>query len=69
MSFLAKYYFDIIKDNYGIDNNDVMEMYNIIGKKIGALKNNEIDYEKVSYKVYNDVINGSIKGVTYDRRD
>ncbi len=27
----------------------------------------EIDYEKVSNKVYNDLVSGSLKGVTFDR--
>ena len=30
-------------------------------------KYDEIDYEKVCQKVYNDLVSGSIKGVTFDR--
>ena len=41
-------------------------MYEVIAKKIGAFKNGEADYERVSLKVYNDVISGNIKGVTFD---
>ena len=59
-------YPDLLKEKYGITNNDVMEMYEIIAKKIGAFKNGEADYDKVSLKVYNDVISGVIKGVTFD---
>jgi len=56
----------IIEEKYGITDNDVMDMYEAIAKKIGAFKNGEADYEKVSLKVYNDVVSGNIKGVTYD---
>ena len=66
LTTLHKYYPEILKAKYNIVNSDIMEMYEIIGKKIGAYKNNEVDYEKVSQKVYNDVISGAIKGVTYD---
>ena len=43
-----------------------MDMYEVIAKMIGAFKNGEADYERVSQKVYNDVVSGTIKGVTYD---
>ena len=66
LTTLHKYYPEILKTKYNLVNSDIMEMYEIIGKKIGAYKNNEVDYEKVSQKVYNDVISGAIKGVTYD---
>jgi len=56
----------ILEEKYGITNNDVMDMYEVIAKKIGAFKNGEADYERVSLKVYNDIVSGSIKGVTFD---
>ena len=56
----------LLEEKYGITNNDVMDMYETIAKKIGAYKNKEVDYERVSLKVYNDVISGNITGVTYD---
>ena len=56
-----------LKEKYGIINNDVMDMYEVIAKKIGAFKNGEADFERVSLKVYNDVVSGVIKGVTYDK--
>lgn len=59
-------YPSILKEKYGIIENDVMEMYEIIAKKINAYKNNEVLYDKVSLKVYNDIIGGNIKGVTFD---
>jgi ribosome biogenesis GTPase A len=66
LNYLYKYYPELLKKKYGIVTNDIIEMYDIIGKKIGAYKNGEAIYEKVSLKVYNDVIKGLIKGVTYD---
>ena len=66
LTTLQKRYPNILKNNYNIINSDIMEMYEIIGKKIGAYKNNEPDYNRVSEKVYNDVISGGVKGVTYD---
>lgn len=56
----------IIQEKYGIIENDVMEMYETIAKKINAYKNNEVLYDKVSLKVYNDITSGNIKGVTFD---
>ena len=68
LNILSSYYPNILQDRYGVDSNlDVLEMYEVIGKKIGAYKNNEIIYEKVSLKVYNDIIKENIKGVTFDR--
>ncbi len=67
LNILYSNYKDIAKNLYGIDNNDVEYMYEVIARKIGAYKNNEVDYEKVSMKVYNDLISGKIKGVTLDR--
>lgn len=66
LNVLYDNYPNILKEKYGITNNDVMDMYEVIAKKIGAFKNSEADYERVSLKVYNDVVSGTIKGVTYD---
>ena len=66
LNFLYDNYNDKIKELYNIDNNDVMTMYEVIAKKIGAFKNNEIEYDKVSLKVYNDIVNERIKGITFD---
>ena len=66
LNTLHKNYPFILKSHYNIIDSDIMTMYEIIAKKIGAYHNNEVDYEKVSEKVYNDVISGNIKGVTYD---
>lgn len=66
LNFLYDNYNDKLKELYNIDDNDVMTMYEVIAKKIGAFKNNEIEYDKVSLKVYNDVVNERIKGITFD---
>ena len=61
-------YPNILKERYNIENiDDVLEMFNIIANNIGAIKNNEVDYIRVSEKVYNDLNNGLIKGITLDR--
>ena len=67
LNFLYENYPDMLKEIYGITNNDVMDMYEVIAKKIGAVRNGEADYDRVSLKVYNDVISGVIKGVTFDK--
>ncbi len=67
LNTLYELYPNLLKEVYNIENNDVMEMYEIIGKRIGAIKNNEIDFEKVSLKVYNDLVGEKIKGVTLDK--
>lgn len=66
LNTLYSRYPNILKEKYNIDTNDIMEMYEIIGAHIGAYKNGETLYEKVSEKVYNDVVRGNIKGVTWD---
>ena len=66
---LNDYYPTILKERYGISKlKDIEEAYEIIGKKIGAMKNGEVDYDRVSLKIINDIKNESIKGVTFDRK-
>lgn len=67
LNFLSENYPNILMEKYGINESDPMIMYEIIAKKIGAIKNNEIDYDKVSEKVYNDLVGEKIKGVTLDK--
>lgn len=68
VSFLKNNYPQILEKRYNIevDKEDPVEIMDEIGRKIGACKHGETDYEKVSLRVYNDVVNGSIKGVTFD---
>ena len=66
LNFLYDNYNDKIQELYHIESNDVMDMYEVIGKSLGAVRNGEVDYDKVSNKVYNDVIKERISGVTFD---
>ncbi len=68
ISFLKNNYPDILKQKYNIElSNDLTEILESIAIKIGAVKNGEVDYEKVSLRIYNDIVSGRIKGVTFDR--
>ncbi len=68
VSFLKNYYPNTLEERYKIEvSKDPNEVFLEIAKKIGAYKNDEVDYEKVSIKIYNDVVCGRIKGVTFDR--
>lgn len=68
---LDNYYPTILKGRYNIehvDNEDLCVTYDAIGKKIGALiSGGEIDYDRVSNAILNDVKNEIISGITFDR--
>lgn len=67
---LEKYYPNILKERYGIENieEDVVETMETIGKRRGCLmRGGEIDYDKVIIMIMNDVKNGVIKNITFDR--
>lgn len=68
VSFLKNYYPSILEERYKIKvtKEDPILIMDEIAGKIGAIRNGETDYEQVSNRLYNDVINGSIKGVTFD---
>ncbi len=70
---LDKYYNNILKERYGIekvDNDNIESTLNIIGKKRGCLtKGAIVDYDKVYSIVMNDIKNGIIKNITFDRCD
>lgn len=68
IEFLTNNYPDILETRYNIlvNGKDAIEVMDDIGKKMGAISGGETDYEKVSLRVYNDVVNGNIKKVTYD---
>jgi len=69
LNMLNEYYPDLLLEYYGIRRlDDLMEAYEIIGKKIGAFKNNEVDYERVSLKIINDIKTERLKGITFDRK-
>ena len=67
---LVAYYPEIAKSRFNIDtiDEDIVNTLDIIGKKRGCLiKGGEIDYDKVYHVIINDVKNGVIKGITFDR--
>ena len=65
---LYEYYPILLKERYQISNvDDFEEVYNIIGKNMGAMKNQEVDYDRVSKKIINDIKMEHIKGITFDR--
>ena len=66
---LDKYYKDILKSRYNLDelSDDYEYNYGVIAKNIGAIKNGEIDYQRVSLFIINDIKNEVIKGITFDR--
>ena len=70
LSKLEKFYPDILKARYNINlvGDDLELTYNNIGKKIGAIiSGGEIDYDRVSNTILEDIKNERIKGITFDR--
>mgnify|MGYP004654829891 FL=1 len=68
---LSMYYPDKLQEYYGlekVDDENIMEAYETIGKKIGAMRSGEVDYERVSTKIINDIKLEKIKGITFDRK-
>lgn len=66
-------YPDILKSRYNLDyvDNDLLdEVYDTIGRKIGAvISGGEIDYDRVSKTILEDIKNERVKGITFDRID
>ena len=51
-----------------ISEQEILKKVEEIGKKIGAMKHGEVDYDKVSLKIVNDIKGEKIKGITFDRK-
>ena len=70
---LYKYYPNILKERYNLselDNDNIEEAYITIGRRIGAvISGGEIDYERVSNTIIEDIKSERIKGITFDRID
>ena len=69
---LYKYYPEELLKRYNLKElyDDMYINYDIIGKKRGCLiKGGEVDYDKVVGIILNDIKNGYIKGITFDRFD
>ncbi|MDD3305055.1 MAG: ribosome biogenesis GTPase YlqF [Bacilli bacterium] len=71
LKILFKYYPEALKKRYGIeyiDEDDIISVLDIIGKKRGAIiKGGDIDYKKVYNIVMRDLADGSLGPVTFDR--
>lgn len=70
LNTLYKYYPVMLKTRYNIDHidEDLCITYDAIGKKIGAIiSGGEVDYNRVSEYILNDIKNEYIKEITFDR--
>jgi len=70
LNMLDKYYNEILKKRYGVNNidEDIEITLDEIGKRRGCLvKGGIVDYDKVYNIIINDIKNGVIKGITFDR--
>ena len=64
---MLKEYPDNIKERYNLTNEeDIIDILDNIGKKIGAIRNKETDYDKVYITVLRDLIDGRLGKVTFD---
>ena len=60
-------YEDNIRNRYNItEKEDIVVILDQIGKKLGAIRNNETDYERVYTKVIKDLQDGYLGKVTFD---
>lgn len=71
---MLKLYPDQIKERYNLniesydeEETDIVEILDKIGKKIGAFRNKETDYEKVYVTVLKDLREGYLGKVTFDK--
>lgn len=68
VSFYKNYYPYILTNVYKVSiQDDILDIMAEIAMRMGAIKNSEFDIEKVSLRLYNDVVSGKIKGVTFDQ--
>ena len=65
---LFKYYSTNICSRYNITyDEDIVNVLDGIGKRIGAIRNNETDYDRVYNTILKDLRNGYLGKVTFDR--
>lgn len=73
LNILDTYYKDKLNSRYKINSInyfDIEDTLNIIGSNIGCLsKGGEVDIDKVYLYIINDIKDGKIKGITFDRFD
>ena len=70
--YIIKTMFELYPDNiisrYGVnDDEDIVNILDGIGKKIGAVRNGEVDYDRVYIKVLRDLRDGYLGKITFDR--
>ena len=66
---MLKLYPNQIKERYNLENEeDIIEILDKIGKKIGAIRNHETDYDKVYTTVLKDLREGYLGKITLDRQ-
>lgn len=67
---LNKYYPNKLKERYNIEASplglDIEKVYEDIGTRIGAMKHGDVDYERVSNRIINDLKDEYIKGIVFD---
>lgn len=64
---MLKYYPNNIISRYNLPTSkDIIEIIDSIGKKIGAIKNQEVNYEKVYTTVIKDLRDGYLGKITFD---
>ena len=66
---LKKYYKEILEERYNVDSTrNTLELLETIGQRRGCLlKGGIVDYDKVYTLIINDIKNGIIKNITFDR--
>lgn len=66
---MLEFYSEQFKARYKLDDSfdEIVPILDHIAKNIGAIKNEDIDYEKVYITILKDLRNGYIGGVTFDR--
>jgi len=66
---MLKLYPDNIITRYNINKDDeIIDILDTIGKKIGAIRNNEIDYDRVYNTILRDLKEGYLGKITFDEK-
>ncbi len=67
---LNRYYPNKLQDRYGITPTNmelnIEDAYNIIGRSMGAIRGGEVDYERVSNRLINDIKDEYVKEIVFD---
>ncbi len=65
---LLKYYKDNLIERYSLSSiDDLIDILDDIGKKIGAIKSSEVDYDRVYLRIIKDLRDGYLGKITFDR--